>query len=172
MKVGAVGQRHSFDFNWILFSQQGQWSHYSISSCFHQFLSGCGCWFCRNNGRVMVSDLPVAIDLAPHVGEASLHRGTSVGLAQLEGVHARVKVGIATVRLDTVVRDGAERVLLDEGLEVLLGVVIALDVLGRDSRKEGKLGWGVHVGDGLCVLGLESIIPPLEVGLPPKREVQ
>ena len=121
---------------------------------------------------MVVSNLPVAIDLPPHVGEASLHRASSAGLAQLERVHARVKVGIASVHLDTVVSDGAERILLDESLEVLLGVVIALDVLGRDSRKEGKLGWGVHVGDGLCVLGLESIIPPLEVGLPPKREVQ
>ena len=124
------------------------------------------------NRRMVVSDLPVAIDLPPHVGEASLHRASSAGLAQLERVHARVKIGIASVHLDTVVRDGAERVLLDEGLEVLLGVVIALDVLGRDSRKEGKLRWNVHVGDGLCVLGLESIIPPLEVGLPPKRQVQ
>ena len=113
----------------------------------------------------MVSDLPVAIDLPPHVGEASLHRGTSPVLAQLEGVHARVKVGIASVHLDAVVGDGAERILLDERLEVVLGVVVALDVLGRDCRKEGKLRWSVHAGDGLCVFGLESIVPPLEVCL-------
>ena len=121
----------------------------------------------------MVSNLPVAIDLPPHVGEASLHRSTSAVLAQLEGVHARVKVGIASVHLDAVVRDGAERILLDERLEVVLGVVVALDVLGRDCREEREFRWCIHAGDDLSLFGLEGIIPPLEVGLPPpQREVQ
>ena len=78
-----------------------------------------------------MSDLPLVANLAPHVREASLHRGTSVGLAQLEGVHARVKVGLAVVEhSDTVVSDGAVGVLHDEVLEVLLSVVNLLDVLG------------------------------------------
>ena len=87
-----------------------------------------------------MSDLPVAVLLAPNVGEARLHGRAGTGVAQLESVHARVEVSIATVEhLHRVVSDGPKGVLEDKVLEVVLGAGEAFDVLGRDGRKKGEL---------------------------------
>ena len=116
-----------------------------------------------------MGDLPIAIDLAPHVREARLDRGASISISQFEGVQARVEVGVAVaVDLDAVIGDGTEGVLLHEALEVLLSVAVLaalLDVSRRDRGQEGELGGDVHVGHGQRVLGLEGVVPALEIGL-------
>ena len=115
---------------------------------------------------MVVGDLPVAVVRTPHVGKTSCHGGARAGVAQLKGVHAGVQVRVAAVEhLHAVVGDGAEGVLEDEVREVVLRVGEGLDVLGRDGGQEGKLVHRVQVGHGLGVLGLEGIVPPLEVGL-------
>jgi hypothetical protein len=112
---------------------------------------------------VVVGDLPVTALLTPHVGEARRYRLAVGTLTELKGVHARVQVGQAVfVHLHAVVGDGAEGVLEDELLEVVFGEVPALDVLGRDRRKEGEAG-GIQRGNLLGVLGLQGGVPLSEV---------
>jgi len=119
----------------------------------------------RSDGRVVVGDLPVAVVRTPHVGEARRHGRAGAGVAQLESVHARVEVSIAAVEhLHRVVGDGAKGVLEHKVLEVVLGAGDAFDVLGGDGGEEGELARGIHVGDGQGVLGLEGVVPSLEVG--------
>ena len=70
--------------------------------------------------------------------------------------------------LDAVVGDGAEGVLLHELDEVVLGAAggaARLDVGRRHRRQEGKLVVHVQVGDDLGVLGLQGVVPHLEVRL-------
>jgi len=121
-----------------------------------------------DNRRVVVRDLPHAVHVAPHIREARLHWRPRVCVAQLEGVQAGVQVGVSSiVHVDGVVCDGAKRVLLNELDEVALGAAgfaSRFDVLGRHSGKEGKLVRHIHVGDRLSVLGLERVVPALEVG--------
>ena len=121
------------------------------------------------NRRVVVRDLPHAVHFAPHIREARLHWRPRVCVAQLEGVEAGVQVGVSSiVHVDGVVCDGAKRVLLNELDEVALGAAgfaSRFDVLGRHGGKEGKLVRHIHVGDRLSVLGLERVVPALEVGL-------
>lgn len=118
-----------------------------------------------HNRRVVVGDLPVTALLTPHVGEARRYRLAVGTLTELKGVHARVQVGQAVfVHLHAVVGDGAEGVLEDKLLEVVFGEVPALDVLGRDRRQEGEAG-GIQGGNLLGVLGLQGIVPRLEVAL-------
>ena len=45
----------------------------------------------------MMRDLPLPIDLGPHVRETRLNRGAIARFAQLEGVQAGVEVGVAVV---------------------------------------------------------------------------
>jgi len=122
----------------------------------------------RRHRRVVVRDLPIARHLLPHVRETRLHRRARVDRPELERVEARVQVGVAAVEhLHAVVGDGAEGVLLHELDEVVLGVAgraARLDVLGGDGRQERELVRHVHVGDGLRVLGLQGVVPALEVG--------
>ena len=115
---------------------------------------------------MVVRDLPGAILLTPHVGEASTNRGTLASVTELKDVHARVQVGFTVIiNLHVIVGDGPEGVLLHEILEVVLGRVAALNVLGRDRRQEGEARGSVQVGNGLGVLGLQGIVPCLEVAL-------
>ena len=70
--------------------------------------------------------------------------------------------------LHTVVGDGAEGVLLDELDEVVLSVAgsaARLDVLRRDRGEERQLTGHVHVSDSLGVLGLQRVVPAIEVDL-------
>ena len=114
----------------------------------------------------MVSDLPVVADLAPHVGEACQHRGALVTLTELKGVQARVQVSLPVfLALHAVISDDAKGVLHDEIREVIHCIVAPLDVLGRDRGQEREVGRVVQGGNGLGVLGLQSVVPLLEVGL-------
>ena len=130
----------------------------------------------RADGGVVVGDLPIAIDLAPHVRETRLDWGASISIPQFEGVQAGVEVGVAVaVDLDAVIGDGTEGVLLHEALEVLLRVAVPaalLDVSRRDRGQEGEVGGDVHVGHGERVLGLEGVVPALEIGLPRQPSVR
>jgi hypothetical protein len=77
-----------------------------------------------------------------------------------------VQVGLTVIiNLHVIVGDGAEGVLLHEVLEVVLGRVAALNVLGRDRRQEGEARGSVQLGNSLGVLGLQGIVPRLEVAL-------
>ena len=115
---------------------------------------------------VVVRDLPGASLSTPHVGEASTNRDTVPIVTELKDVHARVQVGLAAiVHLHAVVGDGAERVLLDEVLEVVLGEVAALDVLGRYCWQEGETRGRVQIRYSLGVLSLKGVVPLLEVPL-------
>ena len=117
----------------------------------------------------MVGDLPLASDLLPHVGESGLNRGASTSITQLESVQATVEVSVAVAEdLDALVGESAEGVLLDEGYEVVLSTGSVPDVLGGHGRQEREISIVVEVGNSLRVLGLEGIIPPLEVGLQQK----
>ena len=110
----------------------------------------------------------VGADLTPHVGEARLHRRARARVTELERVQARVQVGVAAVHLDAVVGDGAEGVLLDELDEVVLSVAgsaARLDMLRRDRGEERQLTGHVHVSDSLGVLGLQRVVPAIEVDL-------
>ena len=122
-----------------------------------------------DNRGVVVGDLPLASDLLPHVGEAGLNRGAGTSIAQLESVQARVEVRLSVAEdLDALVGESAEGVLLDEGYEVVLSVGSVPDVLGGHGREEREIALVVEVGNSLGILGLEGIIPPLEVGLQQK----
>lgn len=115
---------------------------------------------------MVVRDLPGAILPTPHVGEASTNRNTVSSVTELKDIHARVQVGLAAiVHLHIVIGDGAEGVLLDEVLEVVLGEVAALDVLGRYRWQEGEARERVQLRYSLGVLGLKGFVPQLEVPL-------
>ncbi len=120
----------------------------------------------RPDGGVVVGDLPLAVDLAPDVGEAGFHC-SSVALvgAKHEGVHARVEVCISAEGLDLIISDSAEGVLLDELSEVALRACVVLDEVARHSGEEGQLvgsiAGGVEGGDGHVIPGLEGVVPDL-----------
>ena len=116
---------------------------------------------------MVVRDLPGAVLQAPHVGEARLHWRAIAALPQVKRVHARVQVRAAVfVDLDTFVRDGPEGVLGNKRREVALRALEVAYVRRRDGRKEGEVPGRVHAGHGGGVLGLQRVIPRLEVGLP------
>ncbi len=117
----------------------------------------------RQRRRMVVHDLPLALDLAPHVREARLHRRAVVGRAGHEGVHARVEIGVLAVALHVVGGDGTLRELLEEVDEVLPGRMGVADEVGRDRGQKGKLRRGVERGDLVVVLGNERVVPLLEV---------
>lgn len=86
-----------------------------------------------------------------------------------------MQVGIAVVEdLDTVVCDGPKGVPFDESREVLLSIWERADVPWRaeNRRKEREIACTIETGDSLGVFGLESVIPPLEVGLPYPRSAR
>jgi hypothetical protein len=109
---------------------------------------------------VVVHNLPCAIDLAPHVGEASLNSLAGILGSDHESVHAGVEVGIVAVGLNVVGGDGAGGELLEESHEVLLGGLGVADELGGHSGEERQVGGRVEVGDLLELLGLEGVVPP------------
>ncbi len=113
----------------------------------------------------MVHDLPSPVHLPPHVREARLHRLTVVGLASHEGVQASVQVGVFTVILHIVRRDGAVRELLEELHEVLPCRLAVTDELGGDGGEEGEIGGGVEGGDLVKVFCNQCIVPGLEICL-------
>jgi hypothetical protein len=117
---------------------------------------------CRvlGEGRaVVVYNLPVAIDPAPHVGEASLDGGAVS--SDLESVHAGVEVRVLAVALNVVGGDGAGGELLQELGKVLLGGLGVADELGGHGGEERQVGGRVEAGDLLEVLGLEGVVPPV-----------
>ena len=87
----------------------------------------------------MVHDLPLSVDLAPHVREARLHRLAVVLGASHEGVHASMQIRVAAVLLDVISSDGALRQLLEEIDEVFLSRFAILNEFRRDSREERKV---------------------------------
>ena len=121
----------------------------------------------RQRRRMMVHNLPHAVDLAPHVGEARLHRCAVVGRTGHEGVHASVEVGVVAEVLHVIFRNCALGQLLEEVHEVLLRRLRVADELGRHSREERQILRAVKRSDLLIVLLLKSVIPCLEVCLQP-----
>jgi hypothetical protein len=125
-----------------------------------QLLLGIGLGSAGEGRAVVVHNLPVAVNLAPHVGEAGLDSLAGILGSDHESVHAGVEVGVLAVALNVVGGDGAGRELLEELHEVLLGLVSVLDELGRDSGEERQVLGGVEGGDLLELLGLEGVVPP------------
>ncbi len=111
-----------------------------------------------------MSDAPLAVDPAPHVGESRRHRLATLGSAHREGVCACVQVGIVTVALDGVRGDSAVGDALEELHEALDSRWAIADEL-RGGGEEGEVSGGVERGNLFEVLLLESIIPNLEIFL-------
>ena len=110
-------------------------------------------------------DLPHTVDLAPHVGEASLHRLAVVLRTGHEGVHAGVEIRVWAEALHIVGGDGALRQLLEEVHKVLLGRLAVADELRRHGREEGQVLGAVQGRNLLVVLLLERVVPSLEICL-------
>jgi hypothetical protein len=116
------------------------------------------------DGGVVVSDLPLSADVLPHVGEARVDSRALLALALIaehEGVHAGVEVGIGSEGLDLILSDGAEGDLLQEVDEVTLGILVVLDEEAGNRGKEGELvaaGAGVELGNLDVVLRRETIV--------------
>ena len=93
-------------------------------------------WVSRKRRRMVVHDLPDAVELTPHVREARLHRLAVVLGTSHEGVHSGVKVRIVAVILNVISRDGALGQLLKEIDEVFLRRFAVANEFRRDSREE------------------------------------
>jgi len=119
------------------------------------------------NRRVMMRNLPITIDPLPHIREARLDRGASTSVAKLESVEARVQICVAVTAVDLngVVCDGTVGIFLDEIDKVCLGAGAFLDVLGRDGGQERKIAGVIESSNLFGVLGLQGVVPALEVGL-------
>ena len=126
----------------------------------------------RHRRRVVVDDLPLAIDEPPHVREARLHRLAGVLRASHEGVHAGVEVGVRGEALHGVGGDLADWQALHEVLEVAASSMGVANEVRRHGREESEIRSGVEGSGSVIVPGLQSLVPSIEVRLPSKKNCQ
>ena len=79
---------------------------------------------------MVVHDLPITIELAPHVREARLHRLAIPERPRHEGVHSGVEVCIVAILLNVVGGDGAVGQLLEKVNKIFLSSLAVLNKLG------------------------------------------